>query len=82
MWGWGNQPVMLGAEHPVRNRVIFTPLNSFHSSAGLAPSDEAGFKDMLHKIWFDLHARSAMGGFLTTANFEHVFLGEVSNDTG
>ena len=22
MWGWGNQPVVLCAEHPVRNRVI------------------------------------------------------------
>ena len=82
VWGWGHQPVVLGAEHPVRNRVTFTSLNSFHSSADLAPADRGQFKWGLWRIWFNLHARSKMTELPTTANFEHVFLGEIDNNTG
>ena len=61
---------------------MFTPLDSFHSSAGLAPAGEVQFKRMLHQIWFKLHARSNERDFLTTSNFEHIFMGEVSNTSG
>ena len=80
MWGWGNEPVVLGAQRPVRNSVVFTPIDSFHSSAGLAEPGEADFKDMLHKLWFTLTARNKPENYLTTANFEHVFLGEIDKE--
>ena len=63
---------MLGAGHHVENSVSFTPLKSFHSSAGLVKKED--FKGVMKTIWFKLSGREA--GKLTTANFEHIFMGE------
>ena len=76
----GNQPVVLGVDHPVGNRVMFTPLNSLHSFAALGPLDKDGFKHALKKEWFDLYSKTE-GRKATTSNFEHVFMGEVDNST-
>jgi len=42
------------------------------------PSSQAGFKKLLHSIWFDLYRRER-GGRLDSSGFEHVFIGEVKN---
>ena len=79
MWGWGNQPDVLCAEHPVMNRVMFTPLNSLHSFAGILTDDVEYFKRRMTHQWFRLypndHIRSPKK--LTSSNFEHTFMGEV-----
>ena len=72
MWGWRKQPVVLGAGHHVGNSVLFTPLKSFHSSAGMVAKKD--FKGAMKRIWFKLYGHEA--GKLTTANFEHIFMGE------
>ena len=77
----GNQPVVLGVEHPVRHRVMFTPLNSLPSSAGLVPPTYDGFKGAMKNLWFKLYSNTE-GRKATTSNFEHVFMGEVRNSTG
>ena len=76
----GNQPVVLGVDHPAGSRVMFTPLNSLHSFAGLAPETMAGFKHVFKYAWFSLYSTTE-GRKATTSNFEHVFMGEVSNST-
>ena len=68
---------MLDAGHPVRNSVLFTPLKSFYSSAELVKGKD--FQKDMKTIWFKLYGRET--GKLTTANFEHVFMGEVNNRT-
>eukprot|EP00550_Attheya_septentrionalis_P005727 CAMPEP_0198280736 /NCGR_PEP_ID=MMETSP1449-20131203/746_1 /TAXON_ID=420275 /ORGANISM="Attheya septentrionalis, Strain CCMP2084" /LENGTH=478 /DNA_ID=CAMNT_0043976175 /DNA_START=98 /DNA_END=1534 /DNA_ORIENTATION=- len=42
------------------------------------PADLAGFKKLLHSMWFDLYGRSR-GGRPDSSGFEHVFVGEVKN---
>ena len=74
-----NQPVVFGADHPVRNRVMFTPLNFLLLSAALVSDHIYGFKAYLKDVWFKLYSRSE--GKLTTSNFEHIFMGEVRNRT-
>ena len=76
----GNQPAVLGAEPAVRIRVMFTPLNSLHTSAGALGDTRGEFNRMMKSIWFTLYSRST--GKLTTSAFEHVFMGEVRNSTG
>ena len=71
---------MLGVEHPV-SRVMFTPLNSLHSSAGLVGEKKRDFNRMMKGIWFKLYSRTD-GVKKTTSNFEHIFMGEVRNKTG
>ena len=76
----GNQPVVLGVDHPVGNRVMFTPLNSLHSFAALAPKTMDQFKLALKGTWFRLYSPTK-GGKPTRSVFEHVFMGEVDNST-
>ena len=84
MWGWGNQPVVFGAEHPVRNRVMFTLLNSLHSFAGIFAGDISTFKRYMKGIWFRLYPGDAARDpqTHTTCNFEHTFMGEVKDTPG
>ena len=76
----GNQSVVLGVDHPVGKRVMFTPLNSLPSSAALAPPDDFGWKRALYSTWFRLYSATE-GRNATTSLFEHVFMGEVDNNT-
>ena len=70
---------MLCAEHPVRNRVMFTPLNSLHSFAGIWIGNFYQFKKHMTGIWFRLYPGDAVKfpRRLTSCNFEHTFMGEV-----
>jgi len=43
---------------------------------GDVPADVAGFKKLLHKIWFELYFRER-GGRPDSSGFEHVFVGEI-----
>ena len=81
MWGWGNQPDVLCAEHPVWNRVMFTPLNSLHSLAGWMSDDVPYFKRKMKWIWFQLYENDhwRFRGKMTSCNFEHTFMGEVQD---
>jgi poly(U)-specific endoribonuclease len=44
---------------------------------GRAQRSEAGFKALLHELWFELYSRSGHHGARDSSGFEHVFVGEV-----
>jgi len=47
---------------------------------GRAQRSEAGFKALLHELWFELYSRSGgHHGARDSSGFEHVFVGEVKN---
>jgi poly(U)-specific endoribonuclease len=48
--------------------------------ANEVPKDPSGFMKLLYKIWFELYNRTRGGG-ADSSGFEHVFVGEVKNDS-
>ena len=49
------------------------------TAKGLAPPDPAGFKSLLHSLWFEPYSRDGAGD---SSGFEHVFVGEVRGGAG